>query len=113
MINADETNFTSSTVSRRRVLQALGAATLPATGALAQPIRDTDAPAITWSRTYAPSAGRDSNSHVLTRTIVALDNGFMLAGVAGVSDLAGGSPVSILQAASGGSKLSALKRATS
>ncbi|WP_248910906.1 hypothetical protein [Halocatena marina] len=83
MINADETKFTSPTVSRRRVLQALGAATLPATGALAQPIRDTDAPAITWSRTYAPSAGRDSNSHVLTRTIVALDNGFMLAGVAG------------------------------
>lgn len=94
-------------------LQALGAATLPASTSRAQPTQDTDAPAITWSRTYAPDTGEDSDSRVLTRPIVALDNGFLLAGVAGGIGSRGGSLVSTLLAASGGSRPSVSKPATS
>lgn len=82
MSESDETVAPSPTVPRRTFLQAFGAVTLPASGALAQPTRSTDAPTVTWFRTYAPGDGGDSDKRTLTRTIVPLDSGFMLAGVA-------------------------------
>lgn len=76
-------------LSRRSILKLLGTTALPAINRPIQPASPADAPSVTWSRTYAPAQKDRERRRGVTRAVVPIRDGIVLAGVRGAIESRG------------------------